>query len=140
MKKTFRTALMTLGSMFLLMSFMFIGIIFTPENSQVYEALLGVMVVLFCSSPLVVLVAAVSGIGALLERFDGSQKRKREFHDFDLDYDGDQLANIMQRLTPEQQAYLEERLQQQRLGLGSDGEIVSLDDLFEESKQKRKFK
>ena len=57
---------------------------------------------------------------------------KREFTDFDFG-DDSHLEEIMQRLSPEQQVYLENRLRNSRLGISSDdGELMSLNDLLDE--------
>lgn len=139
MKRTFKNSLMTLGAMVLISAFLFaIGVV-TPESSPLYDLALGSLVFMFCSSPLVILLAIVSGIATLVNRGKGDEKQKREFTDFGFD-DDSRLEEIMQRLSPEQQDYLENRLRNSRLGVSSDdGELMSLNDLLDDfdSKEKR---
>ncbi len=42
------------------------------------------------------------------------------------------MSRIMQRLAPEERDYLQQQLDQRYVGLGSDGELRSLDDLLDE--------
>ncbi len=139
MKQTFKGSLMTLGAMMIISAFLFAVGVVTPESSAIYNAALGAVVFMMCSSPLVMLVAIVSGIATLVNQGQGKAKRKREFTDFGFDND-QRLEDIMQRLSPEQQIYLENKLRNNRLGVNTDdGELMSLDDLLDDfdSKEKR---
>lgn len=143
MKRTFKGSLMALGAMVLISAFLFaIGVI-NPETSPLYDLALGGVVFMLCSSPLVILVAIVSGIATAISSFSGSgqEKKKRKFTDLGFD-DDSRMDEIMRRLTPEQQVYLDNKLRNSRLGINSDdGELVSLDSLLNDfdKKEKRDF-
>lgn len=139
MKRTFKSSLMTLGAMVLISAFLFAVGVVTPEKYPLYDIALGGVVFMFCSSPLVILVAIVSGISTLMNRNQDKEKRKHDFTDFGFDEDY-RMEEIMQRLSSEQQVYLENRLRNSRLGVNSDdGELMSLNDLLDDfdSKEKR---
>lgn len=139
MKRTFKGSLILFGVMCFLFSAM-IGIIgTTDEGTLINNIALGTGVTLLFSSFPVMLTIIVSGIGTLISRGQGDEKRKREFTDFGFD-DDSRLEEIMQRLSPEQQVYLENRLRNSRLGVNSDdGELMSLNDLLDDfdSKENR---
>ena len=120
---------MTLGVMFMVSAICFGVGVATPEGTFAYNTALGLLVTLICSSPLVILFSIISGVRLLIDKFTGnSQKKKRVYEDvaFNNNNDGDMaLDDIMARLSPQQQAYLEERLQSQRLGVGDDGELTT---------------
>lgn len=137
MERTFKGSLITLGAMFLIASF-FVGLgVATPEGTLLNSIGAGGFITLLCSSPLVMLIAVVSGIRSLINRVQGAgkkKKKKNDFADFSFaDSNSDmQLEDIMRELSPQQQAYLERRLHSSRLGVGNDGELVSINDLLNE--------
>ncbi|GAB5493345.1 MAG: hypothetical protein Phog2KO_35600 [Phototrophicaceae bacterium] len=140
MEKTFKNSLMVLGAMFMISAICFgIGVA-TPDESFINNAALGLLVTLICSSPLVILFSIISGVRLLIDKFTGnSQKKKRVYEDFAYDDEADaNLDDIMAQLSPQQQAYLEERLQSQRLGVGDDGELMSINDLLDNYEEKEK--
>lgn len=139
MKQTFKNSLTALGIMFLTISILFGVLVATPENTALYNTLTAIMVAGICSSPLVMLVAVVSGIATLVDRFQNGSKSKRKndelythFTESDIELD-----DIMRRLTPDQQDYLQQRLRNNRLGVGSDGELVSMNDVLRDFNQER---
>lgn len=140
MKSTFKSSLMSLGAMVLLSAFLFAMIVVIPESILLYDIALGGVVFMMCSSPLVILIAIVSGIATAISSFSGQEKKKRDFTDFGLD-DDSRMDEIMSRLTAEQQIYLENKLRNSRLGISSDGELMSMDDLLDDfdSKEKRDY-
>ena len=140
MERTFKNSLMTLGAMFMISAICFGMIVATPEGGLIYNTALGLFVTLMCSSPLVILFSLISGIRLLIEKFTGnSQKKKRVYDDFTYDDEVDaNLDDIMARLSPEQQVYLEERLESQRLGVGDDGELMSINELLDSYEEKEK--
>ncbi|MEM9952296.1 MAG: hypothetical protein AAF846_11875 [Chloroflexota bacterium] len=141
MERTFKGSLFTLGGMFLAMAIMFGLGVATPENSPIYNVALGTVVALMCSSPVVMLVAIISGVGSLINRTQGNQgksKRKREFDTFTYNNNDAVLEDIMEQLSPEQQAYLERRLQNSSMGVGNDGELISIDDLLSDYDQEQR--
>jgi hypothetical protein len=110
----------------------------TPESSNIYNIGMGFLTATLCASPIVGLSLAVSGIGALVEKFNTDEatgtlkrKRKRRLTLDDLD-DSQRMRRIMAQLTPPDRDYLRERLAAQRLGLSDDGEMVSLDEVLSE--------
>lgn len=137
MRRAFIGSLVTLGVMFIIASIS-VGIgVATPEGSLLNSVAAGTFITMLCSSPLVFLVALVTGIATLVERLQGKQKRKRSYENFAFDEDIE-LDDIMARLTPDQQAYLQEQLRSNRLGLGNDGELMSMNDLLDSYEEKEK--
>ena len=138
MKRWFKNTLFTLGAMFVLSAIaMGVGVA-AGEKSFLYDPMLGVIVAMMCVSPLPIVIAIITGIGTLVESTTGSGKQKRKNIDIGI-HDDARLRQIMQRLTPEQQIYLEERLRNNRLGVGNDGEIISMDDLFEDDSSQQNW-
>ena len=56
----------------------------------------------------------------------------------DYDMQDARLERIMEKLSPQERAYLERRLADQEVGLGDDGERVSMHDLLDEFDEKSK--
>lgn len=138
MKRWFKNSLFTLGAMFILSAVaMGIGVA-AGEKSFLYDPMLGVIVAMMCVSPLPIIIAIVTGIGTLIESTTGSGKQKRKNMGSGI-HDDYQLQQIMNSLTPEQQIYLEERLRNSRLGVGNDGEIISMDDLFDDDSSQQNW-
>ncbi|MGB7341390.1 MAG: hypothetical protein WBC91_21015 [Phototrophicaceae bacterium] len=139
MKRTFKGSLITLGTMFLTIAILFGVLVATPEDTLFYNMLTGIMVAGICSSPLVMLVTIVSGIATLADRLQNGSKTKRKNDDFYTNFNESDMDidDIMRRLTPEQQAYLQQRLHNNRLGVGSDGELVSMNDLLNDFDQEQ---
>ncbi len=137
MRRAFIGSLVTLGVMFIIASIS-VGIgVATAEGSLLNSVAAGTFITMLCSSPLVFLVALVSGIATLVERLKGKQKRKRVYENFDFNEDIE-LDDIMARLTPDQQNYLQEQLRSNRLGLGNDGELMSMNELLNNFEEKEK--
>lgn len=137
MRRTFLGSLFTLGAMVVLSSLLFgIGVA-VGEMSALYSVALGGVVMMMCLSPMVVLIAIISGIGTAINYFRGNAKQKRGYDDLAFDEDIE-LDDIMAQLSPEQQAYLQERLRNARLGVGNDGELMSMNDLLNSYEEKEK--
>jgi len=139
MGNRFTQSLTILGGIFLLFALLFITLVFT-EGTLLANWIEDVLVFLMCASPLAVMYSL--GIGGMLlwRRMTNVQKKssKNARYDYDLDFEDDNaLAGIMQQLTPEQRAYLEERLEERDLGLGTDGELMSMDELLNEAQKQK---
>jgi hypothetical protein len=139
MRKWFRRLLVGVGvfstyTVLLFLAAMFLG------GSGIYRTTLIVigMVPIFFILPLLVLGIIVTGIGTLLQGKQDS-KQKRDFMPYD-DYgmQDARLERIMKQISPQDRAYLERRLADQEVGLGNDGEIISMDDLLNEYEEKSK--
>lgn len=141
MRKTFTRSLLFLGGMFVTLTILFFTMIILGEESIIGQLLLNSSVFLLCASPLVMLVTVFSGLGLLWQSATNTQKKKKseysDLSDFSFDSD-DEMDAIMARLTPEQQDFLQEKLAKRELGLGADGEIVSMNDLLDEFESKKK--
>ena len=99
-----------------------VAILASPRYMGLYDtATYQARIVLFII-PIAALVCAASGLPLLLRRKDNTETR---------------MADIMQRLAPDERDYLQERLDEQIVGIGDDGELLSLDDLDEKLKQER---
>ena len=132
MKRTLKGSLYVLGAMIAIATIAIaVGVGVTKESS-LYNPMIGILAALIFSSPIVMLVAIISGIGTLVNRGHSDEKRKREFTDFSF-HDDSQLEEIMLRLSPEQQIYLDNKLRNNRLGVNTDdGELMSLDELMDD--------
>ena len=137
MRRTFFGSLTTLGAMFILSAILFGISVGAGEASALYNIALGGVTMMMCLSPLVMLVTIVSGVGTLINWFRGNEKRKRGYEHFALDEDIE-LDDIMAQLSPEQQAYLQDRLRNKRLGVGNDGELMSMNELLSQYDEKDK--
>lgn len=137
MKRTFIGSLMTLGTMFIITAVLFGIGVGAGEASVLYNIALGGVVMMMCLSPLVILTTIISGIGTLINRLRGVEKQKRGYDNFAFDEDME-LDDIMAQLSPQQQDYLQERLRNNRLGIGNDGELMSMNDLLNSYEEKEK--
>jgi len=141
MRKTFLRALATLGAMVMVGAGMLGVAVVAGEASILFGVAIGIIVFLTCLSPLVMLVSAIAGIGALVDwsqNRNRQEKRKREFYDDFGDDEDMNMDDIMSRLTPQQQAYLQDQLRQSRLGVGTDGEMMSMSDLLKTYKKEKR--
>lgn len=137
MKRTFIGSLMALGAMFIITAVLFGIGVGVGEASVLYNIALGGVVMMMCLSPLVILTTIISGIGTLINRLKGVEKQKRGYDNFAFDEDME-LDDIMAQLSPQQQDYLQERLRNNRLGVGNDGELMSMNDLLNSYEEKEK--
>jgi hypothetical protein len=48
------------------------------------------------------------------------------------------LGRIMQRLSPDERDYLQQALDERLIGIGEDGELLSVDDLLDDAEPKAK--
>lgn len=138
MKRWFKNSLFTLGAMFVIAAVAIGVAVGAGEKSFLYNPMLGMFATMFCVSPLPTLIAIITGIGSLVENFSGQGKRKRDYTDFGFN-DDYRMQEIMSHLSPEEQDYLQERLHNSRLGISDDGEITSLDDLFQEDEKRKNW-
>jgi hypothetical protein len=133
MRRIFKGSLYTLVGFFGLFFFaMILGAGF-PDGTFLNNLGTGVMAATMCSTPILLLVAFVTGIGTLFERNTASATSKHK-NDFGMDFEPypARLAGIMNQLSPDDRAYLEEQLANRRLGVSSDGELMSLDELLDD--------
>ncbi|MEO1644148.1 MAG: hypothetical protein AAFR67_03100 [Chloroflexota bacterium] len=136
MSNRFTQSLIILGSIFLLFVVLFFGSVLT-DGTVIGDWLANIIVFLLCASPLAVMYSLGTGAMLLWRRINSVQKKSVAGGDYDFGAtleDDSALADIMQQLTPEQQAYLEERLEERALGLGTDGELMSMDELLNEAR------
>lgn len=138
MKRTFRDSLI----LFSLMLFLFCimasvgGIV--GRRTPLYDLTESTAFWLVLFSLPVILVTIASGIGTLLNRSQDKGKHKQKNTNFGYNNDS-RIEEIMQRLSPEQRVYLENQLQNSRLGVNTDdGELMPLNDLLEDSDSKEK--
>lgn len=106
-----------------------------PEGSFLSNIGDGLGVAAICTAPLVALLATITGIGTLIERFtnqDSGEKQKREFSG-NFQADSPELQRILNRLSASDREYLEDYLAARRLGLADDGEMMSLEDLIHDA-------
>ncbi len=103
-----------------------------------YDAWVSVASMSLCAFIPLLALTAVAGVFHLIQRqlmpqqnLVRYEKPKRDHHEPLRDADDDaQLARIMSRLNADEQAYLRELLASRRMGLSSDGELMSLDDVL----------
>ena len=135
MEKIFRWTLYGFATYFILA---FVGIflgVAVGESSALYDTFIGLVAAVMCTSPFLILTSLITGIGSYLQR----NKEKKKKHDFIYgDFDDERIERIMSQLSPQDQAYLEQRLADREVGFGDDGEIVSMEDLLSEFEQKSK--
>ena len=77
-----------------------------------------------CTIPFIMLGILITGIYLLIYP-NSERKQKRGFENARLD-----------QVSPQERAYLEQRLTDREVGLSDDGEIVSMNDLLDEFEQK----
>jgi len=100
-----------------------VALIAPPQYMGLYDtATYQARIVLFII-PIAALVCAASGLPLIRRRKsatkDGTETR---------------MTRIMQRLAPDEHDYLQERLDERIVGLGDDGELVSLDEIKDQKK------
>lgn len=103
-----------------------VAMIAPPRYMGLYDtATYQARIVLFII-PIAALMCAASGLPLILRRKstskDGSETR---------------MERIMHRLAPDERDYLQERLDERIVGLGDDGELMSLDELDEQKSRGR---
>lgn len=101
-----------------------IALLAPPRYMGLYDtATYQARIVLFIM-PVAALMWAVTGLTRLLRRKSANRAETR-------------MARIMQRLAPDERDYLQQQLDERLVGIGDDGELLSLDDLTGESSQNR---
>lgn len=103
-----------------------------------YDAWVSVASMSLCAFIPLIALTAIAGVFHLIQRqlmprqeSVRYEKPKRDQHEPLSDADDDaQLARIMSRLNADERAYLRELLASRRMGLSSDGELMSLEDVM----------
>ena len=133
MRRIFKGSMYTLLGFFVLFFFaMILGAGF-PDGTFLNNLGTGVMAATMCSTPILLLVAFVTGIGTLFERNTGSGSKLKNDFGMALEPYPARLARIMNQLSPDDRTYLQEQLANRRLGVSSDGELMSLDELLDDN-------
>ena len=120
-----------LGFIPLLFIALFLGVGF-PESSMLANIGDGLGVAVICTLPLIAILATITGIGALIERYlagNFSEKQKRDVI-MNVQVDSPDLQRILNRLSDSDREVLENYLTVHQLGLTDDGEMMSLDELL----------
>jgi hypothetical protein len=138
MKRIFRWTLYGFAIYFVLAFIAIFAGIAVGEESELYNVFIGLVAALILTSPFLALTSLITGIGSYRQGKQDS-KQKRDFMPYD-DYgmQDARLERIMKQISPQDRAYLERRLADQEVGLGNDGEIISMDDLLNEYEEKSK--
>jgi hypothetical protein len=98
-----------------------VALVAPPRYMGLYDtATYQARIVLFII-PIAALVCALSGLPRILQR----KKTARAGAET-------RMSHIMQRLTPDDRDYLQQRLDDRIIGIGTDGELVSLDELTDQ--------
>ena len=133
MRRIFKGSMYTLLGFLVLFFFaMILGAGF-PEGTTQYSLGIGVAAAVICSTPLVMLVMFVTGIASWIERNTGSASKRKNDLGMGVEPYPARLARIMNQLSSDDRAYLQEQLANRRLGVSSDGELMSLDELLDDN-------
>ncbi len=157
MRGKFQGSLSVLGVMFIIGAIS-IGIYgSTAEGTFLSNTAFVTLVALICISPFALLQTFMNGLATLIEFLSGGdkqkqnsdtypfedverkQKLKNEHEPFPFD-DEFEIDEIMAQLSPEQQKFLQKKLRNNSLGIGDDGELVSINELLSDYDEKEKHK
>lgn len=150
MRSKFQGSLSVLGVMFLIGAIS-IGIYgSTAEGTFLSNTAFVTLIALICISPFAILQTSMNGLATLIEFLSGGdkqkpndagrkQKHKHEYEPFPFD-DDVELDDIMAQLSPEQRTFLQEKLRNNSMGVGDDGELVSITELLSDYNEKGKHK
>jgi hypothetical protein len=101
-----------------------------PQDTTMYEIATIFLGAIGCAFPFIVLTSMISGIGTILEMRNGTTiKHKNDFL-ADMQDRPARLQYILRQLSSEDRDYLQQQLTIGKLGVSSDGELMSLDELI----------